>query len=120
MTPFDYVRAINEKKEVSDYSQYVPFIINKAFSYFKDSILHANEMNLYTNIPVKNQFSFFINSLSKAKRFSKWSKPETVDDLEAISLYFGYNRTKTKEVLRLLTKEQIELIKKEIKEIQNG
>ena len=50
MNPFEYLKAINETKKdimVDDVAekQYNPFIINRGLSFFKDTILYANEMN---------------------------------------------------------------------------
>ena len=51
MNPFDYVNSINSSKkenlmidEVAE-KAYNPWLINKALSYFKDTVLYANEIN---------------------------------------------------------------------------
>ena len=117
--PFDYVKAINSKTEMNDFSGYVPFIVNRALSYFADCIFYVNEMNMYPSVPVEQQFSFYINSLTKAKRFSKWAKPENKEDIEAVCTYYNYSMEKAKEALKVLSKKQLELIKEKIKGIQN-
>lgn len=117
---FDYVKAINKKNiEITDFSNYVPFIVNRAFSYFKDTILFANELNNYPEIPKKLQFDYYINSLSKANRFSKWVKEENKEDLIIICEYYGFSMNKAKEALRILNKEQIEKIRETIKRNKN-
>ena len=52
MNPFDYLNAINATKEdvmVDDVaeSKYNAFLINRGLSYFVDTVLYANEMNLH-------------------------------------------------------------------------
>lgn len=120
MTPFDYIKTINYSKEyIEDLSDYVPFVINRSFSYHPDTVFFANELNLKQNIPEKAQYLFLLNTISKAKRFAKWEKKSKIDDLEYIKTYFGYSTEKAKQAMKVLSKKQIELIKKKIKGIQN-
>ena len=96
MNPFDYVNAINKGKDImSDTDNdelaekgYNAFITNKAFSYFRDTIIVANEMNIRHFLDNRLQFSFFINIIRPKRRWSRWSKPEHHADLEAIVEYF--------------------------------
>jgi len=116
MSPFDYVNAINYSKKnimVDDISEkeYNPFIINKALSFFPDTILFANEMNKYHHLDSRLQFDFFINIIKKKQRFSKWLKPSEVENLELIKNYYGYSNEKAKSVLTVLSNEQIDELK---------
>jgi len=116
MSPFDYVNAINYSKKnimVDDLSEkeYNPFIINKALSFFPDTILFANEMNKYHHLDSRLQFDFFINIIKKKQRFSKWLKPSEVENLELIKNYYGYSNEKAKSVLTVLSNEQIDELK---------
>ena len=74
----------------------------------------ANEMNLNAHLDNRLQFDFFINIVRKKKRFSKWMKPETFSDVEVVKGYYGYSNEKARQALSLLTKEQIELLKKKV------
>ena len=119
MSPFDYLKAINETKKdimVDDIAEkdYNPFIINRGLSFFKDTILYANEMNVHHHLDNRVQFDFFINIIRKKKRWSKWTKPSDVDNLELIKEYYGYSNEKAKSVLSLLSNEQIEQLKQRI------
>ena len=119
MNPFEYLKAINETKKdimVDDIAEkeYNPFIINRGLSFFKDTILYANEMNRYHHLDHRVQFDFFINIIRKKKRWSKWIKTSEVDNLELIKEYYGYSNEKAKSVLSLLSNEQIEQLKKRI------
>ena len=65
MNPFDYLKAINETKKdimVDDIAEkeYNPFIINRGLSFFRDTILYANEMNRFHHLDHRLQFDFFI------------------------------------------------------------
>lgn len=119
MNPFEFVNAINTTKQdimVDDLVEkaYNPFIINRSLSYFNDTVLMANEMNLNAHLDNRLQFDFFINIVRKKKRFSKFIKPETVSDVEVVKEYYGYSNEKAKQALSLLTSDQINELKKKV------
>jgi len=119
MNPFEYLKAINETKKavmVDDIAEkeYNPFIINRGLSFFRDTILYANEMNRYHHLDHRLQFDFFINIIKKKKRWSKWIKPQEVANLELIKEYYGYSNEKAKSALSLMSNEQIEELKNRI------
>jgi|TARA_B000000565_G_scaffold56385_1_gene37429 purine-nucleoside phosphorylase len=119
MNPFEYLNAINMTKEnimVDDITEkgYNSFIVNRSLSYFNDTVLYANEMNVNHHIDNRLQFDFFINIVRKKKRFSKFMKPETVSDVEAVKEYYGYSNEKAKSALTLLTSDQINELKKKV------
>tara|TARA_B100001093_G_scaffold230801_1_gene221356 strand:+ start:9585 stop:9968 length:384 start_codon:yes stop_codon:yes gene_type:complete len=114
--PFEYLNSINTTKKdimVDDIAEksYVPFMVNRGLSYFPDTILYANEMNLNHHIDHRLQFDFFINIIKKKKRFSKWAKAIDIENLQLIKEYYGYSNEKAKSVLSLLNNEQIEELK---------
>ena len=116
MNPFDYLNAINVTKKdimVDDVSEkaYAPFMVNRGLSYFPDTVLFANEMNVNHHIDNRLQFDFFINIINKKKRFSKWAKPIDIENLELIKEYYGYSNEKAKSVLSLLTNDEINELK---------
>lgn len=119
MNPFDYVNAINQSKkdlmtgtENDELAEkgYVPFLTNKALSYFPDTILYANHMNIHNILDNKMQFHYLLNSIRPGKRFSKWAK-KSDNDLELVMQYFKYNVDKASQVLPLLSDEQLSMIK---------
>lgn len=119
MNPFEYLKAINESKKdimIDDLSEkeYNPFIINKGLSYFKDTVLYANEMNKNHTLDHRLQFDFLINIIRKKKRWSKWIKADEVANLELIKEYYGYSNEKAKSALSLMSNEQIEQLKNRI------
>jgi len=119
MNPFEYLKAINETKKdvmIDDIAEkeYNPFIINRGLSFFRDTILYANEMNRYHHLDHRLQFDFFINIIKKKKRWSKWIKPQEVANLELIKEYYGYSNEKAKSALSLMSNEQIEELKNRI------
>jgi hypothetical protein len=116
----DWMNSINFNKEdlikenPDIVKQYPPFIVNKCLSGHLDAIVFANEMNKNHHLDKDMQYSFLLNSLRKKKRFSPWIRKEKIDDLDAIKQYYGYSNEKSKEALRILSKEQINFIKSKI------
>jgi hypothetical protein len=113
----EYLNSINQSKKsvvIDEESEkaYPPFIVNKCLAAFHDTVLFANEMNMYPHLDKKLQYDFFINSINPRKRFSPWAKRTQVEYLDAIKEYYGYNDDKALQALRILSKNQLEHIKK--------
>ena len=119
MNPFEFANAINYTKKnimVDDITEksYSSYMINRQLSYLPDTVLAANEMNRNHHLDNRLQFDFFINIIRKRKRFSKWFKPEQISDLETIKQYYGYSNEKARQVLTLLSTEQINELKNKV------
>ena len=113
----DWLNSINFNKnnlieeDPEAISSYPPYIINRCLSGHLDTVLFANEMNKYSNIDKDMQYSFFLYTLRKRKRFSPWLKKEQVDDLDLVKKHYGYSNEKAKVAVSLLTKTQLEYIR---------
>ena len=119
MNPFEFVKAISYTKKnimIDDVveQEYNSFIINRALSYYSDTILYANEMNKNHHLDGRLQFDFFINIIKKRKRFSPWLKASEIENLDVIKEYYGYSDEKAKSVLSLFNNKQIENLKHRI------
>ena len=115
----DWLNSINFTKEnliedPSTIKDYAPYVINRCLSGNLDSIMYANEMNKYSFLQKDMQYSFYLNSLRKKKRFSPWLRKEKVTDLEIIKQYYGYSNEKASNALKILTPEQINYIKQRL------
>lgn len=113
----DYLNSINQNKKniiVDEDTEkaYPPFIVNKCLSGFLDTVLYANEMNMYPHLDKKLQYDFLLNSISPRKRFSPWEKKSSIDYLDAVKEYYGYSTDKALQALRILNKTQLEDIKR--------
>ena len=112
----DWLNSINFTKEnlIEDpdaISSYPSYIVNRCLSGHLDTVLFANEMNKYSNLDKDMQYSFFLYTLRKRKRFSPWLKKEQVDDLDLVKKHYGYSNEKAKVAVSLLTKTQLEYIR---------
>ena len=114
----DWLNSINKTKidllqeddAGLDEKEYVPFIVNRCLSYFPELIYLVNEMNQLADADKKMQYHFLLNTIEAKNRFSPWQKETKQEHLDAIKQYYGYSNTKAKDVLRILTKEQVSYI----------
>jgi hypothetical protein len=112
----DWLNSINFTKEnlIEDpdaISSYPPYIINRCLSGHLDTVLFANEMNRYVNLDNDLQYTFYLNTLRKRKRFSPWLKKEQIENLDLVKKHYGYSNEKARVALTLLTKTQLEYIR---------
>lgn len=113
-----YIKSITEtKKNIWDEESegaYNIWTTNRALSQYPDTIMYAQEANLY-NLPKKLHYDFLINNtIRPGKRYAKWAKKQSDSDIDAVSEYYGYNIEKAKTALTLLSSEQLEVIKKRL------
>ena len=115
----DWLNSINFSKEnliedsnsIKDYS---PYVINRCLSGEIDCVLFANEMNLNHHLDKDMQYSFFLNTIRKRKRYSPWLRKDKIKDLECVKRYYGYSNEKASQALKILSKEQINYIKQRL------
>lgn len=121
--PFDYTNSITytkknmirdtENPELSE-KQYNAFLTNRGLSYFPDTIMYANDMNMRPDLDSLLQYEYLFYSIRKGKRFSKWAKAEKHQKIVDLSEYYVCSLNKAKEISSLLTEEQYSEIKKKI------
>lgn len=128
MKPYDafaFMNAINSKKNRDlirgsenpslAAKEYDPFLINKGFSMYIDCILAANEMNMRYHISNEMQNAYYINTIRPGKRYEPWPKKGKLsEDMKAVMEFYGVGHRKAQEFLKVLTKQQLDLIRKRI------
>jgi hypothetical protein len=115
----DWLNSINFSKEnlmedTSNIKNYAPYIINRCFSGHIDCIMYANEMNINHHLDKDMQYSFYLNTIRKRKRYSPWLRKDKIKDLECVKQYYGYSNEKAYQALKILSKEQIGFIKQRL------
>ena len=116
----DYLYSINQSKknildnDIDAERKYPSYIINRCLSSFTDTILYVNEMNKNSHLEKKLQYDFLLNSVKPRKRFSPWARKDSIDYLDIVKEYYGYNDDKALQALRILTKDQLDHIKKSL------
>ena len=122
VSPFDYVNSItttkknmmrNTENDILAEKEYNAWVVNKALSYFQDTVLIANEVNMYYNLDNRAQYEYLLNMVRPNKRFAKWVKDINNEELDTVCNYYNVNPIIGREYLSLLTKEQIQMMKKE-------
>lgn len=122
MKPFDYVKSINKGKNIMRGSNndplieedYEPYFVNKALSYFPDTIEYANDMNLNYHLPNRPQYEYFINIVRPRNRFEKWVKNASDKGLDIVCDYYKCNRNVGRDYLSLLTSDELEIMKQKL------
>ena len=116
----DWLNSINFNKsnlieeDPSIVKDYPPYIVNRCLSGHLDCVLFANEMNRYPNLDKDMQYSFYLNTLRKKKRFYPWLRKEKVTDLQSVKQYYGYSNEKASQALKILSPQQLEYIKQRL------
>ena len=115
MSPYDFVNAINySKRDIMqddiDERDYSSFVTNRALSYFPDTILQANAMNIHADLGKREQFDYLRHSIRKRRRFSRWLKKTEDKRIESVKIYYNLGTKKALESMRVLSDRQIDEI----------
>lgn len=120
---FKFVEAVSKSKKdlIKDAEipedmekEYNPYITNKAFSFYVDTILHANEMNCKHWVFKDAQFRYYLGALRPRFRKTEWFKAKKDADLDNIQQYFQCNRTVAKQYMRVLSNENLQVINNKV------
>lgn len=93
---------------------YKPYVVNKNFSSFVDTIFFANEMNCKWELDRKMQYDFLRLGIRKKRRYASWLKRQDDEKIELIKQAYGYNNQKAEEVLNILDPGDLVLIEEAI------
>jgi hypothetical protein len=112
-----YENSISNGKKIDIDGDYSQWRTNNVLANHKDSIFYVNEMNINSTTD-QMHYDYLHASLRKQKR---WSKNESKEEKKyreqqeelhnLVSNYYKYNTLRTKEALRILTAEQIDIIR---------
>jgi Bacteriophage clamp loader A subunit len=120
MNHFDFINDIrvDKKNLIEDNEQhYNAFMVNRGLSYYRDTVMYAQQMNLQAELPSRLQHDYLFFGVRKSSSYRvKWAKRQEDEDISTIMKYFGYSRAKAVESLNILNKEQIERIRAEMSE----
>ena len=116
MNPFQYIASITHTKQdlmVGDEEEkaYSQFMVTRGLSYFQDTVLLANEMNIAPGIDSRMHYDFLRTAVRPRKRFSKWMKKTVPAKIEVIKEYYGYSDVKAEAVADLISDDDIKEMK---------
>ena len=108
MNPFEIVKAVTHTKEnlmIDGHAEkgYAPYMVNRALSFFVDTVFQANEMNRNYHLDNKLQFDYLLNNIRPRKRWSQWLKPEKIDNIDIVKEYYEISNEKAKDALEILS-----------------
>ena len=94
--------------------EYNVYMLNRICANFPDTLLLANEMNKYYDVPDEIHWRFLKNTVSKRKRYSKWFKNLTeMEPIEMLAKYYGCSVREMQKNINFMTKEkQLEILHK--------
>lgn len=108
-SPFDFIKSVSNTKQdmlAEDpdiIKHYNAFIVNRGLSYFADTVLIANELNMYPDIPAESQYYYYMGAIRKGKRFAKWQKPEKDADIALIQKIYNVRLEVAKQYRKLIS-----------------
>ena len=116
MNPLEYIASIsNTKKDLmvdeDAENGYSPFMCNRGLSYYQDTVLFANQMNINSHLDNRLQYDFLRGAIRPRKRFSKWHKKTVPAKIEVIREYYGYSDNKAESVADLISDDDIKHMK---------
>lgn len=106
----NYTKRYEETEGLIEH-KYSAWRTNGILSNYVDCILYVNEMNRAAILDNKLQYDYLLYSIKPKKRFFKKKKAAPNPDFDLVKEYYKYNNERTKEALKILTKEQIKMIK---------
>ena len=114
-TAFEYLNNIYQSTDdlmetESNEKDYAPYFINRGLSMGIDTVLFANEMNKHPKLDKKLQYEYLRHSVSKSKRYNKWSKTKLDVDISMLKEYYKTTWEKAREIARTLSDRQIKEI----------
>lgn len=119
MGPFDFVKSINNSKkdllkddiDKQNEKQYIPYIVNRTFSFTVDTVMFANEVNQRPFMDNKLQYHYLLNIVRRKNRFARWIKPSIEEKIDIIQQCYNYSVEKAKQVEPIFSNNDIEKLK---------
>ena len=107
--------ALDPKKNpTTEEIQKIPsYIFTRWLSGSPHAIIAANAINLYSDIPIENQYYMVKYAFAGKIKYIPYPKSESVDKLKKVQFiadYFKINEEKAHEYLDLMSKEEINKI----------
>jgi len=117
INPFSYVESAGttkihsmcgtENDQLAE-KDYLPFLINKTFSFHPDTIEEAQDMNMRAALPTRLQYDYYFYSVRPRRRPKrKWGEKQTNANIELVQEAFGFGYKRALEACRILTQSQL-------------
>lgn len=94
-------------------AEYQPFITNRALSYFPETLMYANDMNMNHHIDKRPQYEYLLAGVRKGKRFAKWAKAKETP-IHIVMEYYGCNKRTAEKYMSLMDDADISELEKKM------
>lgn len=122
---FDYVKSIRYKRQPAHVrhlsenpnldSDYQSFIVNRALSFYEDTVLPANLMNERPELPKLLQYRFLINIIRPCYQYSEWLKDVKATDAErTIAEYYAVSLRYARKMVSLHSSAQLDEMRRRL------
>jgi hypothetical protein len=117
MQLFDFVKDISSEKKyvytAEVESAYPTFMVNRAFSYYPDTIFIAAEAAIRPMLSHEMHFAYMFAAVPKKNRFTKWPKADRDPILPCLQELYGYSLQRAEEAAPLLSEaDRADIMKK--------
>lgn len=124
LSPFDISKSINGKTGKIEVDKSLSkFVLNKIYSNSKDTVMFANEANMFTgNITEQMLYDFYYHGVTKRSRFDKWfkqPKDENPELIEYVQKYFSCSKQQAMENIESFSEDVIKSILEDIDLLKN-
>jgi len=115
----DILKSINQTKDLDlidefNTGDYNPFIVNRIFANFPDTVIQANQMNMRPGLEKRMQYKYMCTAIRKKSRYSPWLKNVVEDDVTLVKTYFNVSTRKAKEMMPLISDKILNEIRNEL------
>lgn len=108
---------ISGKKQIEIVGDYSQWRTNSVLSAHRDLIDIVNEINMFYGVSDKMHYTYLFNATRKYRRYvaaetkeEKKARENKEALIASVADYYKYNTVRAKEVLKILTPEQIKII----------
>ena len=102
-SPFTFINSINDHKEIEVTKDYSQYLTNRFFSLFQDTILIANHVNNMSRIDNYSNYKYYLNLISKRKRFTNWPKGSDPELINIIAEFYNFSMDKALDAMKILS-----------------
>lgn len=111
MNPFDYIKSINQKTSIEDFSGFSAYLTNRVFSVDPAYVHLANQLNMREvhRLPKKAIFDCYNNIIPKNKKWLQYPKIEKAEkEINYIMKHFQVTEHQAKIYLGLINKDELQ------------
>lgn len=111
---FDFLESINNHKvdlmvDEAAEKAYDAFMIRRGLGMGIDTLNQSSRMNELHHTTDYMQYHYLLNTVSKKKRFNKWSKKSAIsDEVKFIAKFYGVNMVTAGVYCKRMSTEQIQ------------